>query len=130
MGLDGYFKFLSKKLLIVYNDDSFSWKQEGTFLKKTYTPPVKISKVLRNLYSGKYYKKYSSCLQFIWINILLCIFISAIVSTFKKSKIDYIYKEKILKTDLSIFLLKIKFGIDIYVCLNYNEYISVLTWKK
>lgn len=78
LGADGYFKFLSKKILVNYNDATFAWGMEGGFYKIIYESPNKnVSAFLRDIYynDGKYYETISIIRQLIWILILgvICI---------------------------------------------------------
>ena len=90
-GVDGYYYFLSKKILTLYNDGSYAWMGEGDFFAGLKPETTKISKPLREIYYGYNYKYYSTTMQFIWINVLLIIFINSVIVFFKKQKIDYIY---------------------------------------
>jgi len=93
-GVDGYFSFLSKKILVNFNDGTFAWGTMGLFYYKVPKNPTIFSSGLRNIYynSGSFYKQSSTLQHMLWIFILFLITVHSIFSfyyLFKKKKIDY-----------------------------------------
>lgn len=89
LGIGGYLKFLSKKMLVNYNDATFAWGREGEFYKTVYEPPYKkVSTFLRDMYynDGKYYEDVSIIRQLIWVMILFAICIGNIKFLFCMEK--------------------------------------------
>ena len=84
-----YGRFLARKLLTVYNDGTFAWGAEGTFLSILY-PPVnhRISPLLRSIFyyaysddqnNGALFPYYALFAQLVWLNILLLSLLSCFV---------------------------------------------------
>lgn len=84
-----YGRFLARKLLTVYNDGTFAWGAEGSFLSTLY-PPVnhRISPLLRSIFyyaysddqnNGALFPYYALFAQLIWLNILLLSLLSCFV---------------------------------------------------
>ena len=87
-GVSGYFKFLSKKMLVNYDDGTFAWGVEGGFYNiKTEEPNSIIAPILRNIYynDGKYFNIYSTIVQAIWIAIIMGCWCSAISALLEKN---------------------------------------------
>lgn len=94
LGVVGYLKFLSKKMLVNYNDATFAWGMEGEFYKTIYeTPNKKVAIFLRDMYynDGKYYEDVSLIRQLIWITILCVICIGNIKFLFRSAEDDKSY---------------------------------------
>jgi hypothetical protein len=65
--------FYRNKILINYNDGSFSWIGEGGFFYQLYEPKHNLYLFMRDIYyGGKYYHIYLNIVQFIWIFVILC----------------------------------------------------------
>lgn len=72
-GLINNLVFFKNKLLINYNDGSFSWTGEGQFFYQLYETQNKIYIFMRNIfYKGKYYHIYLDIVQIAWLFILMC----------------------------------------------------------
>ena len=105
-GVGGYFTLLSKKLLTLYNDGSFSWAMEGDFFFKSPENNSVIAKIFKNIYHGEAFYITNLVLQIIWIFCIISIFINLCINLFKKSKIDYVYLVIVLTViGLTIFEL-------------------------
>lgn len=87
-GIWGYFKFLSKKMLINYNDGTFAWGNEGGFYKVMVEEPnSSISPALRNIYynDGKYFKVYATIVQGVWLFVILGCYLISVREILKKT---------------------------------------------
>lgn len=82
----GFFEFYAKKLLVNYNDGTFSWGKEGLFFLNQSYNDSPLSKYLKNIfYTYKdTYIFFSSTMQTIWIFILSTILIGTLIR-----KLDY-----------------------------------------
>lgn len=147
-GFPGYFEFLSKKLLTVYNDGSFAWMREGYFLIGLKPETTKISKGLREIYYGESYLLYSTILQFVWINTIFLIFFNSVIMMFKKQKIDYTYlvitltiigltifellfevRARYLYTNVPIFIMLMMYSINNIQKIDLNNLSLKLSYK-
>ena len=88
----GYLKFLSKKMLINYDDGTFAWGAEGGFYsKKVENAKLKAAPLLKDIYynDGKYFPIYATIAQATWILVLIgcwCVSIKAVLN--KKVNIE------------------------------------------
>ncbi len=93
-GVVGYFNFLSKKILVNFNDGTFAWGTMGLFYYKVPSSVTPLSSGIRDIYYnyGKYYKQSSTLQHMIWILIITLITVHSIFSVinlFKNKKINY-----------------------------------------
>ena len=93
-GVVGYFNFLSKKILVNFNDGTFAWGTMGLFYYKVSDSVTPLSSGIRDIYYnyGKYYKQSSTLQHMIWILIITLITmhsIFSIIDLLKKKKINY-----------------------------------------
>lgn len=105
--LTGYFNFLSRKMLVNYNDGTFAWGFEGGFFLIKFSKISTISGLFRAIYyeNGRLNKYYSLFMHFIWLSIITTIFINSFMQL-KSKKIDYLYLVLILTlVGLTIFEL-------------------------
>lgn len=64
----------ARKLLVTYGDGTFAWGNEGGFYYKLHDDKNNVvSPFLKSIYynNGKYFKVYSTVLQFVWIFVLV-----------------------------------------------------------
>ena len=93
-GMIGYAKFLTKKMLINYNDGTFGWGVEGSFYYWIPENSNIISHFLKNIYynEGKYYRIYSQILQLIWVMVLTGVGVASIFGVKRKNDIYVVLK--------------------------------------
>lgn len=96
-------EFYGKKLLLNYNDGTFSWGKEGGFYDNIYQYQIKSDNKIKNFYYnyGTKFYVYNNIMQFVWIFILVFTLIKAIKGEFNE-KLSVIFLSLI---GLTIFLL-------------------------
>ena len=88
LGVFGYTKFLSKKVLVNYGDGTFAWSGEGHFYNETFPDKNQwMSPTLKSYYysTGSNYGKTSTVEQMIWVGV---IFFMLGVVWIKKQQLD------------------------------------------
>lgn len=84
-----YIDFVSKKIVVTFNDGSFSWGKEGDFYVKDYSFNLPLSNVLKEYFynDGSMYHIYVNLVQVMWFIVLIgCMF-----AVFVKDKEDVIF---------------------------------------
>jgi len=77
MGVLGYGSFLVRKLILNFNDGTFSWWKEGGFLLYE-NPEPKLTRmhfILKDIYraDGKWHEYYRVTAQTVWLLLLICL---------------------------------------------------------
>lgn len=92
MGIWGYAKFLSKKVLTIFNDGTYAWGVEGDFYSTIYDKPnTQAAYFLREVYynDGKYFNYFALFEQFIWVAVLFLSFLSVFIKSDHKNKKEF-----------------------------------------
>lgn len=89
MGLGGYLKHVSKKMLVAFNDGTFAWSGEGNFYQKTLeVPATRMASFLKSFYyrTGSRYEYFHLLAQMVWIAVLIGAFASCLFKHPKPSE--------------------------------------------
>lgn len=81
LGIFGYAKHLSKKILCTFNDGTFAWMQEGGFFNTIFNEPnTQASSFLRSFYynDGQNLQKFMTFEQQVWIFVLFMVLLAAL----------------------------------------------------
>ncbi len=73
MGAKGFGQHIIKKIMTIYDDGSFAWKTEGSFIvEKFYSGNSKIREFFWSIYfpDGEHYSQFLNVMQTIWLGVL------------------------------------------------------------